>query len=61
MSLRDHSIYDCIINNAHNFPDEIAFVSGDLRLSYVEVHKKVNLLYSTSFSNYNKTKTHKNY
>ena len=37
MSLREHSIYDCIINNAHNFPDEIALVSGDLRLTYGEV------------------------
>ena len=44
MSLREHSIYDCIINNARNFPDEIALVSGDLRLKYGEVPIHVNSL-----------------
>ena len=44
MSLREHSIYDCIINNAHNFPDEIALVSGDLRLTFGEVPLHVNSL-----------------
>ena len=44
MSLREHSIYDCIICNAHNFRDEIALVSGDLRLTYGEVPLHVNSL-----------------
>ena len=44
MSLREHSIYDCIINNARNFPDEIALVSGDLRLTYGDVPFHVNSL-----------------
>ncbi len=44
MSLREHSIYDCIINNAHSFPDETALVSGDLRLTYGEVPLHVNSL-----------------
>ncbi|MBS1255728.1 MAG: Long-chain-fatty-acid--CoA ligase [Deltaproteobacteria bacterium] len=44
MSLREHSIYDCILNNARNFSDEIALVSGDLRLTYGEVPFHVNSL-----------------
>ncbi|SVA98283.1 uncharacterized protein METZ01_LOCUS151137, partial [marine metagenome] len=44
MSLREHSIYDCIINNARNYSDEIALVSGDLRLTYGEVPFHVNSL-----------------
>ena len=44
MSLREHSIFDCIINNALNFSDEIALVSGDLRLTYGEVPSHVNSL-----------------
>ena len=44
MSLREHSIYDCIINNAHSFPDETALVSGDSRLTYGEVPLHVNSL-----------------
>jgi len=44
MSLREHSIYDCIINNALNYSDEIALVSGDLRLTYGEVPLHVNSL-----------------
>ncbi len=44
MSLREHSIYDCIINNAQNFPDEIALVSGDLRITYGELPLHVNSL-----------------
>ena len=44
MSLREHSIYDCIINNARNYSDEIALVSGDLRLTYGEVPLHVNSL-----------------
>ena len=44
MSLREHSIFDCIINNALNYSDEIALVSGDLRLTYGEVPLHVNSL-----------------
>tara|TARA_B100000945_G_scaffold195347_1_gene157002 strand:+ start:1 stop:1509 length:1509 start_codon:yes stop_codon:yes gene_type:complete len=44
MSLREHSIYDCIINNAHNFPEEIALVSGDFCLTYKELLLHVNSL-----------------
>ena len=44
MSLREHSIYDCIINNARNHSNEIALVSGDLRLTYGEVPLHVNSL-----------------
>ena len=44
MSLREHSIYDCIINNALNYSDEIALVSGDLRLTYREIPLHVNSL-----------------
>ena len=44
MYLREHSIYDCIINNALNYSDEIALVSGDLRLTYGDVPLHVNSL-----------------
>jgi len=44
MSMREHSIYDCIINNARNYSDEIALVSGDLSLTYGEVPLHVNSL-----------------
>ena len=44
MSLREHSIYDCIINNALKYSDEVALVSGDLCLTYGEVPSHVNSL-----------------
>ena len=44
MSLREHSIYNCIINNALNYSDEIAIVSGDLSLTYGEIPLHVNSL-----------------
>ena len=44
MNLREHSIYDCVINNALNYSDEIALVSGDLRLTFGEVPQHVNSL-----------------
>ena len=44
MTLREHSIYDCILSNAQNFPKETALVSGDLRLTFAEVPLHVNCL-----------------
>jgi long-chain acyl-CoA synthetase len=44
MTIREHSIYDCILSNAQNFPKETALVSGDLRLSFAEVPLHVNCL-----------------
>jgi acyl-CoA synthetase (AMP-forming)/AMP-acid ligase II len=44
MTIREHSIYDCILSNAQNFPKETALVSGDLRLTFSEVPLHVNCL-----------------
>ncbi|MBC8257628.1 MAG: AMP-binding protein [SAR324 cluster bacterium] len=44
MALREHSIYDCILNNARNYPNKTALVSGDLRLTFAEVPVHVNCL-----------------
>ncbi len=44
MAIREHSIYDCIVCNAQNFPKETALVSGDLRLTFAEVPFHVNCL-----------------
>jgi long-chain acyl-CoA synthetase len=44
MTIREHSIYDCILSNAQNFPKETALVSGDLRLTFEEVPLHVNCL-----------------
>ena len=44
MTIREHSIYDCILSNAQNFAGETALVSGDLRLTFAEVPLHVNCL-----------------
>ena len=44
MTIREHSIYDCILSNAQNSPKETALVSGDLRLTFAEVSLHVNCL-----------------
>ena len=44
MTIREHSIYDCILSNAQKYSKETALVSGDLRLTFAEVPPHVNCL-----------------
>ncbi|MGO4705961.1 long-chain-fatty-acid--CoA ligase [Microvirga sp. 2MCAF38] len=40
---------DILRNNAHKFPDEIAYVYGDRRVTFREVHERANLLASALY------------
>ena len=42
MTIREKSIYDCILSNSRNLPNEIALVSGDISLTFSEFQIQVN-------------------